>query len=153
MVRRDQRAKARAVDITHVTHIQDNLLFARCQHLLHLFSQGVALVAENNTPVKPHHSDAIHFACIHFECHGFDSFGCLQALRPLKSLPDRYRAATSISKFNNNPNKTYNSRMLGNATCTYELPAVPNTRDRNSTDSHSSLPLASIRGENSEVRF
>src|SRR5207253_498563 len=79
MMRRDQGAKSRAIDIAHVTHIQDDLLLAGGQHFLYLFTQGVALIAENNTPVKPHHSDAIHFAHIHFECHDSISFGWVRS--------------------------------------------------------------------------
>src|SRR5580704_11201688 len=89
MVRRNQRAEPSAVDVSDVTHIQDDLLFALSEQFLYLFPQGVALFAENDTPVKPDHSDAIHFAHVHFECHGSISFGWVTSARANQKVAGR----------------------------------------------------------------
>src|ERR1700674_437015 len=69
VMRRYQGAEPGAVDEGHVVHVQHDILLAAGDQAFHFFAKGIALFAEHNAPIQPHHCHAIHFEVRHFECH------------------------------------------------------------------------------------
>ncbi len=69
--RRHQRSQSRTVDVRHIRHVQDDLLVVAREQTLDAFTERIAFLAQNDSPVQIHDGDPAYLTIRHSQCHVF----------------------------------------------------------------------------------